>query len=172
MQLEYEITVQDYIDYNSNYRNKSNTNKHSILISRLIAPGVFLIMPFLLNYLFDGTSLGYWYFIFIIIAIVWFIYYPIDMKKSFERRISKILAGGNFQGILGNHIFTITENELVDKTEISEIKYNHIHTIVETDNHIFIFLNTVTAYIIPKRFFINEDEKNNFLLLLSKFKES
>jgi hypothetical protein len=167
MKLEYEITKQDYIDFNINHMNHSVTMKRSLFIQRFMFPIIFLILPIFLVKI-TKIPLWYWFGVFIITSVLWIIYYPKFLKKSVERRISKMLEEGKTTGILGNHIFSFTEEGVVDKTEFSETRYNLIEKVVESELHIFIYVSAVMAYIIPIRIFGSVDEKENFLNILNK----
>lgn len=167
MKLEYEITKQDYIDFNIYHMNHSITMKRSLFIQRFFIPIIFLILPIFLVKITD-TPLLYWFGVFIISFVLWIIYYPKFFKKSVERNISKMLEEGKTTGILGNHIFLYTEEGVVDKTEFSETSYNLIEKVVESEAHIFIYVSAVMAYIIPIRIFGSVDEKENFLNILNK----
>jgi hypothetical protein len=91
-------------------------------------------------------------------------------KKLTKKRISKLLNEGTTNGILGKHIFKIDQESIVEITENSETRSTQIQRIEETDKHIFIYISSLAAYIIPKRVFANSEEKNNFLNALDWFK--
>jgi hypothetical protein len=167
MKLEYEITKQDYIDFNIYHMTHSETVKRSLFIQRFIFPIIFLVLPIFLIKITD-IPLWYWFSVFIISSVLWIIFYPKFLKKSVERKISKMLAEGKTTGILGNHSFSFTEEGFVDKTEFSETRYNLIEKVVESETHIFIYVSALMAYIIPIRIFGSVDEKKNFLSILSR----
>ncbi len=166
MNLEYQITKQDYIDFNIYHMTHSVTMKRSLFIQRFIFPIIFLVLPIFLIRI-TAIPLWYWFTTFIISSILWVVFYPKSLKKSVKRKISKILEEGKNTGILGNHIFSFTEEGIVDKTEFSETKYSLIEKVVESETHIFIYVSAVMAYIIPIRIFGSADEKNNFLNILN-----
>jgi len=167
MKLEYEITKQDYIDFNIYHMNHSIAMKHSLFIQRFLIPIMFLILPMFLVKVTD-IPLSYWFGVFIISSILWIIYYPKFFEKCIERNISKMLDEGKTTGVVGNHTFSYTEEGVVDKTEFSETRYNLIEKVVESKEHIFIYVSAVMAYIIPIRIFDSVDEKVNFLSILNK----
>ncbi|MCB2312820.1 YcxB family protein [Clostridium tagluense] len=167
MNLEYQITKQDYIDFNIYHMTHSVTMKRSLFILRFIFPIIFLVLPIFLIKITD-IPLWYWSSVCIISSVLWIIFYPKFMKRSVEKRISKILEEGKTTGILGNHNFSFTEEGVVDKTEFSETKYNVIEKVVQSETHIFIYVSAVMAYIIPIRIFGSVDEKSEFLNILNK----
>lgn len=166
MKLEYEITKQDYIDFNIYHMIHSMAMKRSLFIQRFVSPIIFLVLPILLIKI-TNMPLWYWYSVFIISFVLWIVFYPKFLKKSVERKISKMLEEGKTTGILGNHSFSFTEEGVVDKTEFSETKYSLIEKVVESETHIFIYVSAVMAYIIPIRIFGNVDEKIIFLNILN-----
>ncbi|MCB2353945.1 YcxB family protein [Clostridium estertheticum] len=167
MNLEYQITKQDYIDFNIYHMTHSVTMKRSLFIQRFIFPIIFLISPIFLIKITD-IPLWYWFSVCIISSVLWIVFYPKFLKRSVEKRISKLLEEGKTTGILGEHNFSFTEEGVVDKTEFSETKYNLIEKVVESEAHIFIYVSAVMAYIIPIRIFGSVDEKSEFLNILNK----
>jgi len=111
------------------------------------------------------------YSAFILTFILWAIFYPKHVKKLVVKRISKLLNEGSTNGILGKHTFTINKDGMVYATEYNESKCSLIEQIVETDQHIFIYISSLVAYIIPKRIFKNAEEKSDFLSELDIFKK-
>lgn len=170
MNLEYQITKQDYIDFNIYHMTHSVTMKRSLFIQRFTFPIMFLAFPIFLIKITD-IPLWYWSSVCIISSILWIVFYPKFLKRSVEKRISKILEEGKTTGIIGNHSFSFTEEGIVDKTEFSETKYNLIEKVVESETHIFIYVSAVMAYIIPTRVFHSVDEKSEFLNILNKMLE-
>jgi hypothetical protein len=166
MNLEYQLTKQDYIDFNIYHMTYSVTLKRSVFIQRFIVPIIFLGLPIFLPKI-TGILLWYWIKFCIIASIVWIVFYPKILRKSITRRISKMLDEGKTTGILRKHNFLFTEEGIVDKTEFSETKYNLLEKVVEYEKHIFIYVRAIMAYIIPIRIFISVDEKNNFLNMLN-----
>lgn len=166
MNLEYEITKQDYIDFNIYHMTHSVSMKRSLFIQRFIFPIIFLILPILLVKITD-IPLWYWFSVFTISSVLWVIFYPKFLRKSVERKISKLLEEGKTTGIIGKHSFSFTEQGIVDRTEFSETKYSLFEKVVESETHILIYVSAVMAYIIPIRIFHSVDEKNNFLNILN-----
>ena len=167
MNLEYEMTRQDYIDFNIYHMTHSTTMKRSLLIQRFIFPIIFLICPLLLTKI-TTIPLWYWTSIFIITSILWIAFYPKILKRLIEKKVSQMLEEGKTTGIVGIHNLSVSEDGIIDKTEFSETKYDLIEKIVESETHIFIYVSAVMAYIIPIRVFAIADEKDNFLSIISK----
>ena len=84
-----------------------------------------------------------------------------------KRNIKKMqpIANGS---IIGEHEYTLTDNEIVDHkgNHKSSSTYDSILIIKETDNNLFIFIDKVAAYIINKKRISSEssiDEITNYI---------
>lgn len=171
MNIEYQLTMQDYLDFNIYHMNHSPSLKRTLFIERFIGPIIFLISPILLT---KGSAipLWYWYCVFTILSLLWIVLFPKYINKSISRRITKMLNEGKNTGILGNHSLSITEKGIIDKTEYSEEKFNFIEKVVESDKHIFIYVSSLSACIIPNRIFNNLEAKQEFLNALNLYCKS
>lgn len=83
-----------------------------------------------------------------------------------------MLNEGKNSGILDNHSLSITEKGIIDKAEYSEEKFNLIEKVVESNTHIFIYVSSLSACIIPKRIFNNLEEKQELLNALNLYGKS
>jgi hypothetical protein len=162
MELKYNLTKQDYIDFNINYMSYSKSTKRMLLIQRLMGPFIFLIIPFL-----DSTpkSDPFLFIVFTILSIMWFIFFDKIIRKDMQRRVSKVLAEGNNKGMLGAHTLILDKDGVLEITTHNEskTKWEAIENIIESENHIFIFFSSMAAYIVPLRVFKSSNEKNIFL---------
>ena len=172
MKIDYQLTKQDYIDYNIYHMSHSDTIRRSLFGQRYLISIIFLIMPFMLIKISD-IHLWYWLSTFIIVYILWIIFYPKYLRWYIIRRISRMLDEGKNVDMLGDHSFLLTEDGVIDITNFSESKnnWNVIENIVVTREHIFIYINAVMAYIIPIRAFININQKNEFINTLNNMTE-
>lgn len=166
MTIEYDLTKQDYIDFNISHMKNSKAMKKSMLLQRFLIPVVYLILPVFLKNV-TRMPLWYWYSVFIIFSLIWIICYPKMIEKSLIKKASKLIDEGKATGIVGHHCLTYTNEGIVDKTEFSETKYNSYERVVEADNLILIYVSSVMAYIIPLRAFKSQEEKLNFLNMLT-----
>ncbi len=167
MNLQFEITKQDYSDFNIYYANNSKAIKRTVFINRFILPIIFLILPVFISKVSD-ISLFYWYCVFILTFILWIILYPKQFNKSYKKRLSKLFDENNNKSIFTHHNLSITEEGIIDTTKFGETKTNTIDNVVEMDNYIYVFISGISAYIIPKRIFTNFDEKKDLLNILNK----
>jgi Mn2+/Fe2+ NRAMP family transporter len=80
-----------------------------------------------------------------------------------KREVMKLPSGK--PGLLGEHTITIAPEGLREKTVVNESSHSWegIHAIVDDKQHIYVFIDTHMAHIIPKRAFSGENEAQVFL---------
>ncbi len=84
------------------------------------------------------------------------------VSKLYIKFIKKLPSS---KGIyLGKHSYTIKEDGLLEESEnqASTLKWSGVLNIEETSDMIFIYVDSIAAHFIPKHFFSNENEFNNF----------
>ncbi|EHQ90359.1 YcxB family protein [Desulfosporosinus youngiae] len=167
MNFEYKLNEQDLVDFNLFHITYSKLSRRSYFIQRYVLSLSFLVLPFLLRR-FTNLPLGYWFVVFILLYVYWVAVYPKRLKKIVSRKISKMLAGGKNNSVVGTHSLAISGSEIIDKSEYSEARtqFSDIENIVEDKEHIFVYVNSNSAHIIPLRIFENENQKQEFLTLL------
>lgn len=81
-----------------------------------------------------------------------------------RRTVDKIIKEGKNQDMFGKYYMQIKDNQIVVRTENSESKFNYqmIEKIRQDDNYFFIYLNLVSAVIIPKNILQSDKTKNEF----------
>lgn len=164
MKIDYQLTKQDYIDFNMNYMSNSKSVKRLFIAQRYILPIIFLLMPFMLIRV-TSIPLGYWFKGFLVCSVLWVIFYPKYFKWSVSKRIIKMLDDGDNKDMLGKRSLSLTEKGIIDCSTLSESKtdWSAIEKVTQTQKHIFIFISSVAAYILPVHVFKNEIEKKRFI---------
>lgn len=167
MIFEYELSKQDYIDFNIYHMKNSDTLKRSLHLQQYLLPIFYLIMPFILAGITD-IPLVIWLTTFVIVAVLWVIFYPKYFMSSTIKRISKLVDEGKNKDMLGKHCIIVDEDGIVEKTENGEsrTKWNGVEKVTETEKYVFIYISSIMAYIIPKSVFVSDIIKNEFLSLL------
>ncbi|MHB1460188.1 MAG: YcxB family protein [Armatimonadota bacterium] len=166
MTIEYELTMQDYIDYSLYHYHHSASVKRNLLSSRMTVPVMLLLIALLLSHR-SKTPDPYGYTMAIIISVLWVVFYPRYWDRVQHQNIIKMVSEGKNDGMFRHHQFTVTSEGLVDETKIGEYRNNTIDRIVESDKHIFIYISSLNAYIVPKRVFKSAAEQQVFLEIVS-----
>jgi hypothetical protein len=164
MKIDYQLTKQDYIDFNMNYMSNSKTIKRLFIAQRYIVPIMFLVIPFVLIRV-TSIPFGYWFKGFLVSGVLWVIFYPKYFQWTVSKRIIKMLDEGDNTDMLGKRSLSLTEKGIIDCSTLSESKtdWSVIEKITQTQKHIFIFISSVAAYILPVHVFKNENEKKRFM---------
>lgn len=163
MELEFELTEEDYINYNIAHSQKSPSIKRSILIQRIFGPIIFMGAPFFIIK-FSDIPLWYWITIFGISSVVWLIYYPKYANWEIKRRVKKMLKEGNNENLFNRRKLALTGLGITEVSEIGEsnINWDKIVSIEETTEYIYIYISSVSAHIVPKRVFKDTNEQKRF----------
>jgi hypothetical protein len=156
MEINIDLTRDDYADYNKYYFLKKGLRKR-IYIVIIVAFGLPLVInsgrPFdLMTYL---TTV-------IIAGLVFGLIYLGGMTFAMKR--TKKLPSDN-GSILGRKKFMINDEGLIEESENNKNiqKWKGIKSVETNDNSVFIFVDNIAAYIIPKRFFKDDTEQQNFI---------
>lgn len=169
MEINYELTEKDYLDFNVFHAENSPTIRRSILIQRLIGPVIFLIMPFYATRK-TGIPLWYWLIIFGTLSALWYSFYPKYIKWEVSRRTSKLIKEGKDNTLLGNRTIKLTPEGVHDISEHgdSKVKWGSIERIEKNETHIYIYISSISSFIIPIRAFKDLASKEVFMMELDK----
>jgi len=171
MKLQYELTSQDFIDFNINFIETSPVMKRSLLIQRIMFPILLLASPATLSNVFD-VPFGVLMTVFGVLAILWLAFYLKWFKYRIARKSEKLIKSGKVLGVVGPHELFVEQGVISDKTSADITRYETIEKVVESRTHIFIYVSQVMAYIVPKRLFVNPSDLDVFRDVLSTFNKA
>lgn len=159
MEINVDITRNDYADFNLYYFYKKAIWKRvKIVIVAAIS------IPLILN-IGNPFHLGI-YLISVLLTGLIFAAIYLGLGLYAIKRTGKIpLEGGS---VLGKRKFIISDEGLIEEGENNRNlqKWVGIKSVEENKNSVFIFVDKMAAYIIPKRFFLNEEQINEFKSLI------
>ena len=164
MTLDFELNSKDYIDFNVYNLDNSATVKKSLLAARVLLSVIILIVG--LSVVKRGNVIGYIYF-----AVIWLlimVFFPNGFRLRVKRRLEKILNEGNNAYFLGPWSIKLLEDGIVTINTFSEskTKWEGVEKIIEAEEHIFIYVGIASAFIIPKRAFLDNKDIDEFLTTL------
>ena len=160
MEIEVEVTRKDFANFNRYwyFKKKLKSRAWPILI---FAFG----LPLILNKNVEFNLAGYLGTVLVIgvlfgtlfLGIMW-------LTLGFTGSVPD--KGGS---ILGLKKFSISEDAFIEDSESNrnEQRWKSIKSIEENKNAVFVFVDNIAAYIIPKRGFKDEEEQNEFLRLMN-----
>ncbi len=163
MELQYNITQQDYIDFNLNYYVNNAVIQRSILMTR-IATAVIVIL--------GGTALMYWVkglsvwsvLVYLILAAVCFFGTPWYMKRKVVKNTERILRNARNKQLCGPKTLTLREDsfELSGENEDTTYQYEAVQRTASDDKHYYIFVDEFSAIIVPFSAFSDQTQKQEF----------
>lgn len=159
MEINIDLTRNDYADFNKYYFLKKRLRKSIYLVIVFVFGLPFFAkseQPFeIITYLISVVIYGF------IFGIIYFGGMFLMMNRT------KKMPSDN-GSILGKKKFTITDEGLIEESESNKNlqKWKGIKSIETNETSVFIFVDNIAAYIIPKRFFKSVDEQQIFIKII------
>ncbi|OYU96584.1 MAG: hypothetical protein CFE21_09380 [Bacteroidetes bacterium B1(2017)] len=161
MEINIDLTREDFADFNKYHYLKKGYKKRFYMILA-VALGLTLILKkdkefepssFIVTFLLTGFTFGILNYVGMLLTIKYAVKLP--------------LSNGS---ILGKRKFSVTEEGLIEESDTNKNlqKWKGIQSIETSQNSIFIFVDTLAAYVIPKRFFKDQTEQENFIKLIEE----
>lgn len=171
MEIKYNLTEEDYLNFNLFHIQNSATAKKTLNMQRFIAPIIFIALSYILSKLGDTSFLGL-FITFLMVSILWIIFYPKYFYNYVIRNTKKMIKEGKNDGLLGEHHMRMTEEGIVDSTSNGETKvaWSGIKTMKEDNHCIYLYNSSVSAYILPKRELNDVEEIIAYLQSSLKYK--
>lgn len=156
MDINVEITSNDFTAFNKYYYLKKGLKPRLIiyLIVIIVLPVVinlgepFDILGFVITMLFTAMIFGLLYF---------------GLGYLSLNLVGKLPSSNG--AILGKRKFIISDTGLIEESDSNTNiqKWNSIKSIEQNNEFIFVFIDKIAAYIIPKRYFNNIEHVNLFV---------
>lgn len=101
----------------------------------------------------------------VLFLIVYLTLYPFYIQRTVNRTGSEMVKDGRNKGLWGPHTLTIDESELVERTEVGEnrVKWQGLEKIAASPTHLFFFVSSNSAHIIPRSAFADPEQSERFL---------
>lgn len=154
MKVIYEIELEDFFVFSD------HLIKTSTVMSRAIRKGQMwwasgpivggLVLSIFKRYSSEDT-LMILAILSVAISLPMFFLYPYYFRYQNKKQITKLHDKGSYEGVLGRHEMTITDEHLIDHStnNLSKIQWSSIVGVETLAAHTFVYTGDVTAYIIP-----------------------
>ena len=164
MKINYNLTEEDYINFNMFHIKNSKTGRRSLNIQRLLTPIFFLAFAFMLSIVSD-MPLRPLFTVFLLISIIWILFYPKYFYRLIRKNTKKMIKEGKNDGLLGDRCLTMTAAGFVDKSSNGETKgtWSSITSFKEDNENFYLYNSSVSAYILPKREVTNVERVRNYI---------
>jgi YcxB-like protein len=176
MIIEYEISIDDVVDFNLYHYTHSPSLRRTYFIGRWFFPGLLALCLIVAVEILDlhGLALGLPWLIWLIFTMFWVIFLgPRYILGQIRKRIVKMNAEGKRGGYSGKHRLSITPEGLLHSTDYGDSKtyWKSVEKILSTDRHVFIYTSATEAHIIPKRAFPDESKYHEFIDATKRYHE-
>ena len=153
-ELEYQISMDDYVEFNMCHSRNSKTFKKSMLVITLLGPVIFITIALVYFGDFLGVS------IFLIASIIWIAFIRKYTLATTRRRITKFINEGDTSEIFELKKLIINDDGVFWSSKTSEGKYNWngIIKLCDLEEYIYLYVSSVQAIIIPKSQIDDNDE--------------
>ncbi|TGK22813.1 YcxB family protein [Leptospira stimsonii] len=173
MQITYELTLEDIVNFNEYHFRHSEVSKKKRMIAKLIIPIWTLFVFLALNYTnlenIDEISflLNIPIFIF---AIAWFFLFDRLYFWRLRNNVDKMLREKENKGMIGKQKITLSKDQLLFETSFTsaQFKPGSISEVIETRDYFFLYVSSLNALIVPQGSF-QASEKKEFLEKLQSF---
>ncbi|KZR58940.1 YcxB family protein [Pseudobacillus badius] len=169
MKLSYELTKEDYLAFNLYYIKNSAAITKSLFAQRFFPPIAFLVLPFIFTGI-TGEFLVGLSVVFMLTAVAWMMFYPRYFYWHVKNGVNKALNEGKNENLIGEHTFTLHEDGFIEKNKVEErkVSWSGIEKVAENEEYYFLFFSSMSAYILPKRAFADEEAKRQFRQLADR----
>lgn len=172
MKINYELTKQYHIDFDTHYIKNSSTIRRLLLLQRFIVPIIFFLITFIVM-LITGASIWYRVIVAVIfVDILWVVFFPEYFRMNIINKVSKKIQEVKSESMVGYQGLLLNDEGIFNISVLnkSTMNWSSIKNIVETEHHIFIFTSPKVAYIVTIKSFKNINEKNKFVGMLGFLK--
>lgn len=148
MEIKYEIDLEDIVAFNLSHFKHSPSARKQFWGTYVI--WVLISVPVLMTYLsnnFQSLICG------AIACLAWALIFPRLYKRQISKQTQNMYREGKTAGNLGEHSLSLTEEALIERSADGETKtiWRAIDRVVESKDHLFIYINPIAAHIVPKK---------------------
>lgn len=176
MEIEYELTLDDLLEYNVYHWQHSPSIRRSLTIGHCGLAVVIACITIYLGYpnFKYQTSLtlkllpmlpG------VIIVVCDLLFFEKVFWLRSRKNAERLYKEGKLKDTIGKKYLTLTQDEIIGKSTSSEIKtkWSGVEKVVDTDRQILIYFAALNAYLIPKRTFPDKAKCSEFIETAKKF---
>lgn len=165
MKIKILMEEKDYIKFNEYHSTNSKQGKRNLLSLRILLPAVLAIMTLILSGVHANLiAVIIMVAVSLIASVIWVCVTPKIMNKSIKKSVIQLKKDGKLP-YTENSELEFTENEIIETTDNStlRVKYSDVEAAGYTDEHIFIYFDTLHAFVIPKRCIDKNVDLESFL---------
>ncbi|MGK7378201.1 YcxB family protein [Planococcus sp. 1R117A] len=164
MQIEFNLTEEDYLSFNLQHVKHSKTATRSLRLQQILVPVIYIFLAYIFSVIVN-TPFLFFLIPFLIISMVWIIFYPKFFYSSVMRNVKKMLREGKAGGIIGKYTMTLSDEGIIQTstTEEKKASWPAILSLQEDEERFYLYNSAMSAYIIPKRALKNSNETREWI---------
>jgi len=160
--ISYTNTIEDFIEFNI-YNNDNNTQlKRRQKMVYYLFPAIWICLGvfnlIIQNHLSDMI-------LWVTLSVLWLIFLPLYYKWKTKKNILKFYMKDENKKMLGKHQIEFNNEYIEENGDFGNIKrkWSGVHKIISINNYIFIYLDSIMAFVIPKDSFPSNKDMEKFL---------
>jgi len=163
MRIEFENTLEDltfFTQYSYNNSPSMQRRTRIVIFSFTVIWFLIFVLPNISrNTIYTNVT------IWLIISLIWALLIVYSTKKSVRSNARRLYSEGENKGMIGKHLLEVSPEFLKETTEFNELrtKWVAVNKIEEDENYIYIFLTSVSAHVIPKKYFDTKSDIVKFV---------
>jgi len=162
----FELTPDIMVSFVDYHRRASPANRRGVLTLRLLVIFIGLLLLLYVAAFANTLSqqiLGFGFVLLMVGALLGLL--PYVMTRAYRNAIRKTLSQGKNRSLEGLLHITLTDEGVQSETNLSRsiYKWPAIEKIVETQEHLFLYVSGYSAIVVPKRSFQSEHEAQGFI---------
>ena len=160
--MKTEITREDFLNFNKHFLRKKRLKKQFLI------PSAFIIICILILNIGKPFNLPVILVELLFLITIWTLISFVSYKIGLLALKKMPDTDGS---ILGPKTYVLEENGFKEISENSEtlIKWSGIKNIEEVKDYYFIYVDNISAYIIPKRDFLNKNKEEEFIRTMEEY---
>jgi hypothetical protein len=169
LSVVYEFTREDYIEYNLfiNDRRKPYRRTHLVLLGGLLLYALLLLVT--------GSFQDNHILIAVFAAVAGVIaFFPVILRRSIRGNARRLVADGVNRYLFGRKRLTVDADGLTETGEYSELRlrWEIVENVMRSDAHIYLFLSSIQAIIVPRRAFATDTDFAGFFERMQGYQRS
>ena len=156
MTASFTLELDDWLNFNM-YHLRNSPSARRIRNGMWIGvPIGFFFFAFVLGILSSGTSNRFLYaVVFAAAGFLRLAFYRQYYNWGMRRRVRKFLDEGDNEGLLGPQEVILSPNSIVARNDETEGKssWKNVKKVVVTDDYVFVYVSSMSAFILPRRSF-------------------
>lgn len=164
MQIEYELTPQDYADYCRFHFGRSAVSRRTVRSLRWSFPILWLALVAITSR-FGRRPLTAVDWLFVVMAIAWAAFVPRWMRSSTARRVRRVAEEGVSRGLFGRHTLELSVEGVRDRTPYTDhlTRWAGLESVAESPQAVILYTGPNHGLPVPRRTFASDAERESFI---------